>query len=232
MVYRCVCIFIPQILKRPWQTLRGKNKAPSAEAPIRFAPYPEEPPPPPLELLDCRQQYEVALLHRQYLPHPRDKDTPLRTLYRLYEAIVLDWTIGMRNEIEYFFRKHQWPVHEIPDPRDDNPERYAVLSCIPALLVDAFNRNIKLGLPRNAPAVMNDDEIDEVQLKPKWYECVPDWANRVPPLTETLRLPHHKDPLGRGSTALDVIEDASDERASEAFKEKNILVWEPHIYFI
>jgi len=90
----------------------------------------------------------------------------------------------MRNEIEYFFRRYTWPVRHIPDPADEDPMRYAVLACVPYLLVEAFNRNIELGLPRNTPAIMTDEEIDEVQTRPKTYEEVPEWARKVAPLGE------------------------------------------------
>lgn len=209
------------------------NQAPAVESISKYAAYPSSLPPPPLEILNDRQEYEFALLQRRHLPIPRDTDTPLQTLYRLYEAVVLDWHIGLRNEIEYFWRKPQWPVHEIPDPTDSSdPARYAILSCIPALLVDAFNRNIELGLPRDAPAIMTDDEIDEVRLRPKVYESVPQWTKRVPALAETLRLPHFQSPTNMDSTSLEVIQDANDERISPVFKEKNILIWHPHNYFI
>ena len=135
----------------------------------------------------------------------------------------------MRNEIEYFFRRYDWSINHIPDPADEDPARYAVFACIPYLLVKAFNRNIELGLPRNAPAIMTDEEIEEVKTLPKTLETVPDWAERVAPLKETMVLPHYEHLMnGRPET----LADFKDKRASEIFKAKNILVWEPHIFFI
>ena len=225
------CTFFSKFRKHPRRN--STDKVLAVEALSKYAAYPSSLPPPPLEILNDRQEYEFALLQRKYLPRPLDSDTPLQSLYRLYEAVVLDWNIGIRNEIEYFWRKHQWPIHGIPDPGDaDDPARYAMLSCIPALLVDAFNHNIELGLPRDAPAIMTDDEIDEIRQRPKVYESVPDWTKKVPALAETLRLPHYISPTDMASTALGFIQDADDERTSPPFREKNILLWHPHIYFI
>lgn len=103
-----------------------------------------------------------------------------------------------------------------------------MFACIPYLLVEAFNRNIELGLPRNAPAIMTDEEIDEMRTRSKNYE-VPEWAGEVAPLKETLVLPHYKHLMkGRPET----LSGFEDERASETFKRKNVLLWEPHISFV
>lgn len=139
---------------------------------------------------------------------------------------MLDRNIGMRNEIEYFWNKSSWAVSAIPDPTDDDPARYAVLSCIPHLLVAAFNKNIELGLPRDAPAIMSDDEVEELKKREKKFEAVPEWTSKVPPLEKTLKIPYTYDGDPK------VLADFDDERASTPFKEKKVLIWEPHIYFI
>ena len=210
----------------------GKKNAPTQEmllVPKEWIEYPKAVPPPPDEMLLQREIYEVALQQRRYKPRPGSEDTPLRTLYRLYEAIVLDSNINLRNEIEYFFRRHDWAVHDIPDPIDPDPKRYAILACIPCLLVDAFNHNIDLGLPRDAPAIMTDDEIAEVRSRPKVHERVPDWTSKVAALEQTLVLPHYETQTGNEIGYLTRLDD---ERASKEFKAKNILVWSHHIYFI
>ncbi|KAL9099095.1 MAG: hypothetical protein Q9187_009549 [Circinaria calcarea] len=148
-------------------------------------------------------------------------DRPIDSLYRLYESIVEDWTTELRNEIEYFFNQHMWAVASIPDPCDPNPERYAILSVIPHLLVKAFNRNISLGLPRDAPAIIVD--LDELKERPKILEEVPIWCKKVPPLQQTMTIPNVDDEYLPGK---------DDERASPEFLTKNILAWEPHIHFI
>lgn len=194
--------------------------------------FTQYPPPPPKDIFDThRTEYEEMLLKRRYVDLHTETDTSLKTLYRLYEYIVLDKNIEMRNEIEYFWNRDKWAICEIQDPEDNDPIRYAVLSCIPHLLVAAFNRNVELGLPRNAPPIMTNDQIDEFRKREKKFETVPDWTKKVKPLGETLRIPHIKGGVGQG-TELELLEDKDDKRASIPFKEKNILIWEPHILFI
>lgn len=217
-----------------WNTIRRfwrRDTYPEAQilVPRVWTQHPQSPPPIPDTMLANRDAYEAALYRRRLLRLQRETDTPLHCLYRLYECIVLDYNIGMRNEIEYFFRQHTWPVRLIPDPMDEDPARYAVFACIPYLLVEAFNHNIELGLPRNAPAIMTDEEIDEVQTRPKIYEEVPEWAMKVPPLEKRLVLPHYEHQMTGHPITLPGFED---DRASDIFKAKNILVCGQHIYFI
>lgn len=191
--------------------------------------YPTAPPPPPEEMLAQREIYDVALQQRRHRCRLGSDDTPLRALYRIYEAVVLDSNIGLRNEIEYFFRRHTWTVSDIPDPAIPDHPRYAIFACLPYLLLEAFNHNIELGLPRDAPAILSDEEIEEVKLRPKVYESVPDWAIKVPPLSHLLVLPHYETQTGND---MGVLKRLDDERASEVLKAKNILVWSHHIHFI
>jgi len=44
-------------------------------------------------------------------------------------------------------------------------------------MCDSFNRRIELGLPRDAPAIIED--FSELQARPKVYEEPPEWAKRV-----------------------------------------------------
>lgn len=182
------------------------------------------PPPTPLELLAAREAYEKSLAtHKAASVAATTEDTPLYCLYRLYEHLILNHRFGLRNEIEYFWHRSSWTVADIPDPKDEDAARYAVLSCIPNLLVEAFNRNIGLGLPRDAPTVMTDEEMDELSTREKKFETLPSWTFQVPPLKETLRIPHEDS---------QVIDNMDDERASPVFKAKNVLIWNPHIHFI
>ena len=43
-------------------------------------------------------------------------------------------------------------------------------------MCDSFNRRIGLGLPRDAPAIIED--FEELQACPKVYEEPPEWAKR------------------------------------------------------
>ncbi|OTA58450.1 hypothetical protein K449DRAFT_449406, partial [Hypoxylon sp. EC38] len=69
------------------------------------------------------------------------------SLYRMYGYLVVGFTIGLRTEVEFFFNQPSWVVAVIPDPRDLDPDRYAILSVLPYYLVKAFNRLVEHGLP-------------------------------------------------------------------------------------
>lgn len=182
-------------------------------------------PPPPREILHGREVYEIPILQRRV---DRDSDSPLAALYRLYEHIMLDQNIQMRNELEAFWFQQGWNVTDIPDPKDTDPERYAVLAVIPALLILAFNKRIELGLPRHAPAIFTLDQLDEWRAQVREYEKEPAWTESVPSCKEILRIPHW-DNDAREFVTIDGFED---NRASKEFKKKNILIWQPHIHFI
>jgi hypothetical protein len=186
--------------------------------------YPRFPPPPPKELLSRSSYYNNLLNQRKYLaPLDNPIDTPLFALYRLYEHLVLNRTIGLRNELERFW-SNRWPVSSIPDPHDHSePARYAVLACIPALMMLAFNNRIALGIPRHADATISLEEIKAYRNEEKVYESVPEWTLKVKPLEEVLKIPHD------GGETLKWFDD---ERASRQLREKNILCWQPHIHFI
>lgn len=130
--------------------------------------------------------------------------------------------IGLRNELEYFWYA-KWPVTSIPDPQDPSESRYAVLSAIPSLLVESFNRRIQLGLPRKADAIMSREEMEQYQKEEKIFESVPEWTNLVGRLEKTLVIPHDNN---------EVLGSFEDERASSQLAAKNILHWQPHIHFI
>ncbi|KAM5352677.1 hypothetical protein ACJ41O_005399 [Fusarium nematophilum] len=185
---------------------------------------PDGRPPPPRELLAHRTHYEVPLLNRRVDP---DQDSPLSALYRIYEHLVLDQNLEIRNEIEAFWYHKDWAVADIPDPSDHDPERYACLACIPPLLCLAFNRRIEMGLPREAPSIFNQDMLDEWRGQERKYESEPAWTEMVPQLNEALVIPHW-DNEKRGFVPL---EGFGCPEASREFAKKNILVWQPHIHF-
>ncbi|KAL4936656.1 hypothetical protein BDV06DRAFT_89228 [Aspergillus oleicola] len=154
-------------------------------------------------------------------PKDEPEETPLFSLYRLYERIVLNDNIGMRNEIEYLFYA-KWPVVSIPDPQDSSVSRYAVLSTIPTLLVESFNERIRTGLPRKADPTVTREELEQYQEERIW-ETIPEWTKQVPALKETLLIPHEDD---------EVLPSFEDERARPQLAAKNILHWQPNIHFI
>lgn len=188
--------------------------------------YPVFPPPSPEDILNRRSDYIASLRARKYrVPEGVSADTPLYALYRLYEYFVIDHVTGYRNQLEYFWKQRSWAVVDIPDPKDEEPARYAFLSCIPFLLVRSFNERIKLGLARDTPAIISPEEAEELRTRPessKRYEELPEWTHNVPALPETLIMPSHDNI---------VMEGFNDPRASDQCKDKNILIWGPHIHF-
>lgn len=70
-------------------------------------------------------------------------DTPLRSLYRLYECTCNRVPNEIMEEGVYFFH---YQLKDIPEPRVPDPLRYAILASL--ALVEAFNFKIKLGLRR------------------------------------------------------------------------------------
>jgi hypothetical protein len=52
-----------------------------------------------------------------------------------------------------FFNRVEWPVNAILDPKDTNPQRYAILAVLTALMCRAFNRLAEKRLPRDAPPI-------------------------------------------------------------------------------
>ncbi|KAJ8520743.1 hypothetical protein ONZ45_g2480 [Pleurotus djamor] len=164
---------------------------------------------------------------------PKHHDTPAASFYRIYTFFVLHDIIAFRNELEYFCCSHpEWLVSSLPDPcvpnasNEDQPPshdeqlRYAVLAVLTRLMCDAFNRRVELGLPRDAPAIIED--FEELQARPKVYEEPPEWATRVQPLLRKSSIPNDE---GREL-------DENDENLSKEFKVLNIIVQMPHIHFV
>ena len=88
------------------------------------------------------------------------------------------------------------------------------------LLCVAFNRRVELGLPRDAPAIVEDWE--ELARREKVYEEPPEWTRKVQPMKETVYIPDE------GGKVL--CED--DEGVNAEFKVMNIIICEQHIHFV
>ncbi|KAM3417334.1 hypothetical protein BST61_g5585 [Cercospora zeina] len=181
---------------------------------------------PPQDILNDRIAYMSQIrARRSWTLMKNNGDTPLSCLYRLYERLVLDDTVGYRNEIEYFWRHRGWPVADIPDPNDEDPARYAFLAAIPELLVRAFNNNIRMGIARYTPAIISPEEAETLQSMPeadKMYERVPRWIQQVKPLAEVLTIPIVAGP--------DLVL-PTEEELDPAFLKLNIRLGVPHILF-
>jgi hypothetical protein len=148
-------------------------------------------------------------------------ETSSASLYRMYEYLVVGDTIGLRNEIEYFFNRPSWAVAAIPDPMDPDPERYAILAVLPSYLVTAFNRLIERGLPRDSPAIIAGPEVEaELRSRKVVLEEEPSWAAKVPPLPQTLVIPNGLN------------DEPEEETRSKRFLAMNIIAEEPHVLFV
>lgn len=164
---------------------------------------------------------EWLLAHRNRQDIHTTGETPTASLYRMYEYIVISYNIGLRTEIEWFFNHPDWAVSAIPDPKDPDPARYAILAVIPHFLVAAFNRLIEKGLPRGSPAIIiGDDELDELQSKRVVLEELPSWVTKVPKLSETLVIPNADN------------NPPDEQHRSHRFFDMNIVVSEPHVMFV
>ncbi|KAK0201004.1 hypothetical protein DFS33DRAFT_1265724 [Desarmillaria ectypa] len=126
------------------------------------------------------------------------RDTPLCTLYRLYECTVDFNEDEMMIESQYWFHDQPtWRLADIPDPKDPDATRYAILAATAEALVQAFNYKIALGLRRG---ITRDNPFLVCKFKndanPPWEEC-PSWTRNVGPLPQVLQL-YPPLPLGKG----------------------------------
>ncbi|PPQ88422.1 hypothetical protein CVT25_011224 [Psilocybe cyanescens] len=154
--------------------------------------------PPPLsvqELLDNpdivlnRRHIDVNYVTLRKIDRFRRRDTPLRSLYRLYETVVADNEDEMMQESQYWFHcQTDWLLADIPDPQDPDPLRYAILASLTDALVLSFNHKIKYGMRRG---ITNKQplRIAEFRNNPNPpLESSPAWCNKVGTLSQRLRL--------------------------------------------
>lgn len=175
-------------------------------------------PPPPQFLLEHRE--DIASYYPQRV---RGTDSALATVYRIYAAILGGKDLSLRTELEYFFNHKDWVVSKIPDPKDPDPARYAVVAAVTYVLVASFNKLIGMGLPRGAPAVIDDEIEARLKAQDKKWEIVPGWASKAPICKEPLLVPD-----GQG-----VIPTGHEDINSDPFMlEKNVWTTKLPIYFI
>jgi hypothetical protein len=169
-----------------------------------------------------RSQIQPPFLSRLFTSH--NHDTPSASFYRIYQFFVLHDNIKLRNELEYFCCSHpSWSIASLPDPADyDDPVRYITLAVLTELMCESFNRRIELGLPRDAPAIIED--FAELQARPKIYEEAPEWAKRAreKPLEDKVFIPN-----AEGRTL-----NEDDEDVCGQFKDVGVIVQTPHIHFV
>ncbi|KAJ7666680.1 hypothetical protein DFH06DRAFT_1184461 [Mycena polygramma] len=117
------------------------------------------------------------------------RDTPLRVLYRLYECTVDYNANEMMMDSQYMFHEQaHWRLADIPDPRDPDPIRYAILASLAEDLVDSFNYKITMGLRRgitlDKPWLIGEFKKDPHPP----LESAPSWTSAVGPLSQFLQL--------------------------------------------
>lgn len=189
--------------------------------------YPVFPPAAPSEILGGRDKWMSIIRRRGYFgPKGDEQDRPLYALYRLYEHLLLDYNVGIRNELESFWMHDDWPVADIPDPGPyigDDPQTYAVMACAVLLMLESYNEKIDSGMPRDTPAILGPEDIERIKaLTTKNFEVAPKWVEGVAPLPEPLVI---TDEFGHTPAGPD------DPAISPQCLQKNILVTQPHIYF-
>lgn len=118
------------------------------------------------------------------IPIWRMRDTPLRSIYRIYELLLADRYALIGEETEYFFYRRDWKLRDIPDPQDPDPLRYAVIASIVEELHDAVNWRLSLGLRRTREHVYREDDGDP--WPPFTPEECPCWTQEVPPIDKEL----------------------------------------------
>ncbi|KAM3541041.1 hypothetical protein ARSEF1564_006027 [Beauveria bassiana] len=145
----------------------------------------ELPPPPRRVDPDAvdRRAHDLQLL--RIMPLWRSRDTPLRALYRIYEAVCARDGNLIASETQYFWRQTGWPTAGIPEPPAcENEEQYAVMAATAETLVDCFNWRLQLGLRRNDGPFTNVYK----EPPPSSPEAYPSWTLTAGKLPEKLIL--------------------------------------------
>ncbi|KAI1925482.1 hypothetical protein LOY86_001379 [Ophidiomyces ophidiicola] len=117
------------------------------------------------------------------IPIYRMRDTPLRSLYRLYEDLCASDFIMLGYECTYFFHHSEpsWSLACLPDPQDNDPVRYFILASMVEALVEAFNCRLELGIRRD-----NTTDLSEERSSNFTSEKAPSWTSDVTAVTKTL----------------------------------------------
>jgi hypothetical protein len=153
-------------------------------------------------------------------------ETPLAQLYRIYTYILMDDHEQINFHLEALWQQ-PWRIRNIPDPLDPEPERYAFLACTAALVCRLFNGKINAGMHRPNAARLGWWKFRRSKFEEAGREKAPAWAERVPPLEETLTICQFDCKYQRIT-----LESFDDFRASPEFAKKNILLTSANIDFM
>lgn len=144
-----------------------------------------KPLPSPQELRDQKdlisRRYDGITVLRQ-IPSFSTQDTATASVYRMCEFLCANDSNQLMLEVQYFWdhpRPDLWALEMLPDPRDDDAERYAILASLVESLVLAFNYRLKLGLRRKLATENSTSQLQE--------NC-PYWTSQVLKLQNALIL--------------------------------------------
>ncbi|KAI1734499.1 hypothetical protein F4680DRAFT_340728 [Xylaria scruposa] len=129
----------------------------------------------------------VKIYKLSLMPLWRWRDTPQRSLYRLYECFVACDSTLIGYEVEYFWKHREptrWQPSLLEDPGEHgDPERRAVMAAVVEELVASFNWRMALGLRRCAPIVERASDGTPAPFTP--YRS-PEWVHTVAKLQDIL----------------------------------------------
>lgn len=130
-----------------------------------------------------RDKSQAGIRQLYNIPLYRMRDTALRSLYRLFEDLCASDFIMMGYECTYFFfhSEPDWILNRIPDPRDNDPIRYAIIASMVEALVEAFNSRLELGIRRD-----NTTDKSEQRSSNFVREEPPSWTSKVGALEKPL----------------------------------------------
>ena len=82
---------------------------------------------------------------------------PLDVLRRMCDAIILRKdTVAFMDDVQLFWRR-SWVIQEVPDPKEQDPLRYALMACFLERMAEVWSAP-----PKNT-----------LSIPPKWCESVP-----------------------------------------------------------
>ncbi|KAI1930173.1 hypothetical protein LOZ66_002071 [Ophidiomyces ophidiicola] len=166
--------------------------------------FPVPEPVPPIHMLGnakLEKHRRTGLVHLRTIPVWRARDTPLRSLYRMYDAMISGEYASLGPETEYFWYQRCWTLHDIPDPKDPDPVRYAILASLLEELVVAFNWRLSLGLRRDRKHIIRVRDCDP--YPPYDPVVAPEWTSTVKPIIPADILGFSQDYVSEGKLVLE-----------------------------
>ncbi|KAF3480028.1 uncharacterized protein GIQ15_07004 [Arthroderma uncinatum] len=177
-----------------------------------------------------RRRIDSDLKNLQAVPVWRSRDTPLRSIYRLYEAVMAGEeyfdVIGYETEYFWYQDRRSWEPHRIPDPADPDPIRYAILASIAEALVFALNWRLSIGMRRNGNHIYRQHGSDP--YPPYDPLPMPSWTRDVPPV----KIDHLRSAMPSSMLDSEGRLVLIDEGKSEVFRKRNIVASEYKFYTI